>query len=89
MSWRSASAGRTFLPGGNEAAHFEKRQHMYRFDDKRRRRFLEDALVADLLDGSSVPAVPRRGEAAGRSASATTAAATSVGTAQARKSRAA
>jgi hypothetical protein len=28
---------------------------MYRFDDKWRKRLLEDALVADLLDGSRSP----------------------------------
>ena len=49
---------------------------MYRFDDKRRRRLLEDALVADLLDGASVAgtATPA-GETSGNAAVTTAAAA--------------
>jgi hypothetical protein len=58
---------------------------MYRFDDKRRRRLLEDALVADLLDGTSVEqSAPHGGTTA--STPATTAAATR--TVQAHKSKA-
>jgi hypothetical protein len=88
MSWRSAFPGRKFLRGGNEAAHFKKRQRMYRFDDKRRRRLLEDALVAELLDGTSVQqSAPLGGETAGRPP-ATTAAASRARTVQGHKSEA-
>ena len=46
---------------------------MYRFDDKRRRRLLEDALVADLLEGTSVEQSPPHGGTTAASTPATTA----------------
>ncbi len=45
---------------------------MYRFDDKRRRRLLEDALVAELLAKSSDEGLAEQAEPPGR-VSATTA----------------
>jgi hypothetical protein len=45
----------------------ERGSHMYRFDDKWRRRLLEDALVADLLAGTSVEgSAPPQAEMSGR-----------------------
>ena len=61
---------------------------MYRFDDKRRRRLLEDALVADLLDGASIDGSTAQPiETAGR-VSATAAAASRAGGVPSHKSKA-
>jgi hypothetical protein len=58
---------------------------MYRFDDKRRRQLLEDALVADLLQGALLEGAATHAEEASHNVSST---ATRTAAVQSNKSKA-
>jgi hypothetical protein len=52
---------------------------MYRFDDTQRRRFLEDALVADLLEGALDEPLRQEGHGTGHDVPSAKVAASSAG----------